>query len=67
MTLVKVCLDLAVLDVISSKPNDDIDARADVSPILWHHLPSPLNPYVSVGPHWVFVRSLLEATIQPDV
>jgi hypothetical protein len=31
MTLVCVCLDLAVLEVISSSPNDDIDARAAVS------------------------------------
>ena len=31
MTLVWVCLDLAVLEVISSIPNDDIDARAAVS------------------------------------
>jgi hypothetical protein len=31
MTLVWVCLDRAVLDVISSIPNDDIDARATVS------------------------------------
>jgi hypothetical protein len=31
MTLVWVCLDRAVLEVISSSPNDDIDARAAVS------------------------------------
>jgi len=31
MTLVKVCLDLAVLDVNSSNPNEDIDARAVVN------------------------------------
>lgn len=31
MTLVKVCLDLAVLDVNSSIPNEDIDVRAVVN------------------------------------